>query len=185
MAFSFSQLWQVLRLFLLPIGGGIPGGVVLARELKMHWSLMMTLYFVSDVMLAIVFEPCLILFIEAGKRIPKIAKFSAAFKEAFNKSLEHYGHSTGPFSLIIIAFGVDPMTGRGAAMAAGHGFITGWMIAIAGDMIYFSVLMVSTLWLNNILGDGTTTTYVMLGLMIGVPMIMKRFRKSRENQLQE
>lgn len=182
LAFSFSQLWKVLRLFLIPIGGGIPAGVILARSFNMTWPLMMTLYFISDVILACLFEPCLLLFIQAGKRIPTLAKFSVAFKEAFQKTIEHYGNSTGPFALIIIAFGVDPMTGRAAAIAAGHGFITGWMIAIAGDMLYFSVLMISTLWLNNILGDGTTTTYVMLGLMIGVPMIVRRFKKAKNNQ---
>jgi hypothetical protein len=40
------------------------------------------------------------------------------------------------------------MTGRAAAKAAGHGFLPGWAIAITGDMIYFVVLMASTLWLQ-------------------------------------
>lgn len=173
-----SDLWQVLRLFLIPIGGGIPAGVVLARDLHIGWPVMMALYFVSDVILALVFEPCLMVFLAAGKRIPKLAQFSANFKEAFNKTLEHYGTSSSPLALVAISFGVDPMTGRTVAIAAGHGFITGWIIAITGDMIYFSVLMISTLWLNDILGDGTTTTYVMLALMFGVPMLVKRFRKS-------
>ena len=55
------------------------------------------------------------------------------------KTMEHYGNSSGIFALIMIAFGADPMTGRAVAVAAGHGFLVGWMIAIAGDMIYFSL----------------------------------------------
>lgn len=78
----------------------------------------------------------------------------------------------------MIAFGVDPMTGRSVARAAGHGFIMGWMFAIAGDMLYFGVLMVSTLWLNGILGDGTWTTIIILAAMMIVPWLIKKIRAS-------
>ena len=47
------------------------------------------------------------------------------------------------------------MTGRAVAVAAGHGFLAGWMIAIAGDMIYFTLLMIYTLWLKSVIRDGT------------------------------
>jgi uncharacterized membrane protein len=177
--YSATQLWKVLVLFLVPIGGGIPGGVLLAKNYGFAWPVMMFLYFISDVILAIVFEPLLLLFIAAGKRISSLARLGEAFKLALKKTTEHYGNSTGPFALILIAFGVDPMTGRAVAVAAGHGFIVGWMIAIAGDMLYFTLLMVSTLWLNNILGDGTWTTLIILALMILVPIIIRRFRKEK------
>ncbi len=83
----------------------------------------------------------------------------------------------GPLALITVAFGVDPMTGRAVAAAVGHGFILGWMFAIAGDMIYFGLIMASTLWLNNILGDGTWTTVIILVLMMVVPSLIPRFRQ--------
>jgi len=54
------------------------------------------------------------------------------------RSVAHFsGTGAGPFALVMIAFGVDPMTGRATALAAGHGFVTGWALAIAGDMLYF------------------------------------------------
>lgn len=174
---SFSQLWKVLVLFLIPIGGGIPAGVLLGRSYGIAWPMTMFLYFISDIILACIFEPIMMLFIRAGKHVPTLARISEAFKQAVQKTTELYGTSTGPFALIMIAFGADPMTGRAAAVAAGHGFITGWMIAIAGDMLYFTVLMVSTLWLNHILGDGTTTTWIILILMVAVPILIRRFRK--------
>lgn len=176
---SLAQLWKVLVLFLIPIGGGIPAGVLLGRSYGIAWPVVMFLYFISDVILACVFEPILMLFIRAGKHFPTLARISEAFKQAVQKTTEFYGTSTGPFALIMIAFGADPMTGRAVAVAAGHGFITGWMIAIAGDMLYFTVLMVSTLWLNSILGDGTTTVWVILILMLVVPIVIRRFRKSK------
>jgi hypothetical protein len=48
--------------------------------------------------------------------------------------------------------------------------MTGWMIAITGDMLYFGVIMISTLWLNHIIGDsGLTTTLIIIFLMIFFP----------------
>ena len=76
----------------------------------------------------------------------------------------------------MISFGVDPMTGRAAALGAGYGFIGGWLIAIAGDMIFFVILMVSTLWLNSVLGDGTWAAVIIMAVMFGVPMLWRWFR---------
>lgn len=68
------------------------------------------------------------------------------------------------------------MTGRAAAKAAGHGFVTGWMIAIAGDMMYFAVLMVSTLWLKSTLDDGTAVMLIVFAGMMIVPALVRRLR---------
>jgi hypothetical protein len=178
---SLPHLWKVLVIFLIPIGGGIPAGVILARQYGIGWPMMMFLYFISDVILAIVFEPLMMLFIKLGKNKPSFEKLSLAFKATVKKTTEHYGNNTGPFALILIAFGVDPMTGRAVAVAAGHGFISGWMIAIAGDMMFFTLLMVSTLWLNNLLGDGTTTTLIILGFMFVIPIIIRRFKERKKS----
>lgn len=163
-------------LFAIPIGGGIPAGVLLASQKAIAWPFMMFLYFLSDVALACVFEPLLMLFIAAGRRVSFLARIAEAFRRTVQLTTAHYGEHKGPIALIMIAFGVDPMTGRAAAIAAGHGFITGWMIAIAGDMIYFTVIMVSTLWLKDLLGDGTATMLIILALMIVLPVIVRRLR---------
>ncbi len=176
---SLTDFSKVLRLYLIPFGGGIPSGVLMGKTLGINWQVTMFIYLISDIILACIFEPILMLFIYAGKRIPALERFSIAFKEAFKKSIELIGTSTGPLALIIIAFGTDQMTGRTVAVAAGHGFVTGWLIAITGDMLYFSVIMVSTLWLSNVLGDGTWTTWIILVFMMGVPYLIRRFRKIR------
>src|SRR6185503_12039372 len=46
-------------LFLVPIGGGIPAGVLMARHWGVSIPVMTFLYFVSDMVLACVFEPML------------------------------------------------------------------------------------------------------------------------------
>jgi len=162
-------MWDVLLVFLIPFGGGIPAGVVLADQKGLSWPVMMFLYFVSDVILAFVFE-AIILMILRGK-------IGDAFRRTTRKLTERFGASPGPFALVMISFGVDPMTGRTAALMAGHGFVTGWLIAITGDMFYFAVLMVSTLWLNNVLGDGSVAVIVVMVGMVFIPYLIRKVRE--------
>ncbi|MDD4976062.1 MAG: hypothetical protein PHY93_17030 [Bacteriovorax sp.] len=174
---SLSNLWDVVLIYLIPFGGGIPAGVMLAQSRGIEWPVMMLLYFISDVILACAFEPIMLLFIRLGRRVQFLARISEIMKLMIAKTMEHYGNSSGIFALIMIAFGVDPMTGRAVAVAAGHGFFVGWMIAIAGDMIYFTLLMVSTLWLKSVIGDGTWTMVIIFGLMMIIPNLLRRFQK--------
>lgn len=176
---SFKSMWEVLVLFLIPVGSGIPGGVLLAQSRGLGWPVMVILYFISDVILACVFEPLMLVVIRAGKRSPFFARLSDAMRRSMQKTTSSYGTRVGPLALIMIAFGVDPMTGRAAAKAAGHGFLSGWTLSITGDMIFFAVLMVSTLWLNSIVGDGTKTMLIIMVLMMAVPWAVRRFREAR------
>jgi hypothetical protein len=174
---SISSAWEVFVLFSIPIGGGIPAGVLLARSRGIDWQVMLILYFISDVLLALLFEPLVLLVNWAGKRSRALAKALEALRKSTNKTISKYG--VGPFSLITISFGIDPMTGRTAALAAGHGFISGWTLAILGDMLFFTLLMGSTLWLNNILGDGTWTAVIIMVAMVVVPALVRRLRAWR------
>ncbi len=166
---------QVLVLFLIPVGGGIPAGVLLARASHLAWPVTSAIYFVSDVILALLFEPVLRLIIAAGRKIPRLARLTEAFRQVMRQTTAHYG-GAGPFALIMIAFGVDPMTGRAAAAAAGHGFLAGWAIAITGDMLYFGVVMAATLRLNAALGDANRTMWIILAAMFLLPIIVRKVK---------
>jgi hypothetical protein len=171
-------MWDVFLLYVIPWGGGIPAGVVLAQSKGIAWPMMMALYFLSDCFLACVFEPLMLFFLYQTKRSQFFAKWLEAMKKSpVTNAAMKYGVNPGPFSLILISFGVDPMTGRVAGHVAGFRFIAGWTFAIIGDMFFFSVIMASTLWLNNKLGDGTLTAVIILAGMILIPML---FRKVRE-----
>jgi len=177
--YTLSQLSDVFLLFAIPVGGGIPAGVLLAKKYGIDWITMSALYFISDIMLAILFEPMMLVFIAFAKRSPFLTKLREAFQHSTNRTIASYGTSPGPLMLVMIAFGVDPMTGRAAAKAAGHGFITGWAIAITGDMFFFGVIAVSTLCLNSVLGDGTWTAVIIMLAMLGIPALIKRIRKNK------
>ena len=165
----------VLMLFLIPVGGGIPAGVLLARSNGLAWPVTAGLYFISDVILAFTFEPILRGLVALGRLIPFLARVGAVMKVGMDRAAAHYGGAgAGPFVLVMIAFGVDPMTGRSAALAAGHGFIGGWAVAIAGDMLYYAVIAFTTLRLNAYFKDPNTTMLIVLGAMIVVPIVVRR-----------
>jgi hypothetical protein len=172
-----AHAWEVLVLFLVPIGGGIPVGVVVAQKHGIAWPYMLLLYFISDVILACAFEPLLLLFLHVSRRSRRLSHFREALKKSMSQTVGRYGINPGPFSLVMITFGTDPMTGRSVAKAAGHGFLTGWALTIAGDMLFFTVLMVSTLWLNNILGNGTWTAILIMLGMVAIPAIVRKIRR--------
>lgn len=180
---SIHGVWGVFALFLIPIGGGIPAGVILAQSRGIGWPIMMLLYFLSDVVLACVFEPLIYLFVRYAKNSSFLSRWADAYKESLRKTGFKYGISSGPFALVVFSFGVDPMTGRVAALTAGHGFFSGWAIAICGDMFFFALIMVSTLWLNSILGDGTWTAVIIMIAMIGVPILIDRWKASKRKHL--
>lgn len=173
----YSNIWDVFLLFSIPIGGGIPAGVLLGQKQGLSWQMMSLIYLVSDIVLAIYFEPLLKLVLYFTDKFEFTVRLKAAMKDSTQKTIARFGAEPGPFTLIAISFGVDPMTGRAAAHSQGHGFIAGWAIAIAGDMVFFAVIMGSTIWLNGILGDGTLTAIIIMVLMLGFPSLVQRFKK--------
>ncbi len=176
---------SVLMLFLIPVGGGIPAGVLLARDKGLAWPMTAGLYLSSDILLALAFEPILRLLAGVAGKVPFLARLSARMKAAMARSAGHVsGTGAGPISLVMISFGVDPMTGRASAMAAGHGFLMGWVFAIAGDMLYYAVIAVSTLHLNRYLHDPDTTMWIILAAMLVVPLIVRAFRRPQRIQAQ-
>jgi hypothetical protein len=174
---TLASSLSVLKLFVIPVGGGIPAGVLLARQLGLGWVVMSFVYLISDVLLALAFEPLLRLGSRWGNKSRVGARVGAAFKQASERSVAHFsGTGAGPLALVMIAFGVDPMTGRASAMAAGHGFVAGWVIAIAGDMLYFGLIAVSTLGLNTYIRDPDTTMWIVLAAMFLLPVVVRRIR---------
>ncbi len=173
----------VLLLFLLPIGGGIPAGVLLAQAKGFAWPLTAGLYLASDVLLALAFEPILRLLVWVAGRVPALARFRAAMKVAMARTVAHFGGTgAGPVMLVLIAFGVDPMTGRASALAAGHGFLAGWAFAITGDMLYYAVIALTTLRLNAYIHNPTATVLVVLVAMLALPLLVRRLRPTQSGK---
>lgn len=199
---SWASYWNVLFLFLVPIGGGIPAGVVVGDHNGLHWTSLCGLYLISDLVLAFFFEPLMLWFIRASEKSAKLTHVKNELTRSTSMMLKHlYGPATtlvaegkdttlmtepseaapvkfhlSPLSLILLTFGTDPMTGRSIAKIVGHGAITGWSLVFIGDMMFFIVVMVSTLSLNSYLGDGTWTAVIITVAIFGVPALIRYLR---------
>ncbi len=174
---SLKKLWAVLTLFLIPFGGGIPVGVLRAQAFAIAWPVTAVLYFISDVILALLFEPVMTLVIVAVGKIPRLATAFEAMRATMGRTAQRYGVGAGPFALVMVAFGVDPMTGRAAAAVAGHGFLAGWAIAITGDMLYFAVIMAATLRLRRVFQNPELVVGIILLAMVLLPPIIRNVAK--------
>ena len=175
-----SIMLQVLSLFLLPVGGGIPAGVLLASNKGLPWPMTAGLYLFSDIVLALAFEPILRILVVCFEKIPFLAHLTGMIKRTMARRAPLCrSASASPFTLVMIAFGVDPMTGRASALAAGHGFLAGWIIAISGDMLYYAVISLTTLSLSTYFQDPNTVILIVLGAMIVVPTLVRQVRSKQ------
>lgn len=177
-----SLMGSVLLLFLLPVGGGIPAGVLLAQSKGYTWGMTAGLYVCSDVILALVFEPILHLLRHWGKKVEVLARMGAAMKQVLAQSMVKIGgKGVGPLSLILLSFSLDPMSGRTATAVAGHGFLSGWALAIVGDMLFYGVVAATTLGLNAYVRNPQLTVFLVLVAMLLVPMLVQARRDARKN----
>lgn len=166
--------WGAFILFLVPIGGGIPLGVLMARDAGVSPAIMALMYFVSDIFMAVTHEPFFMLLGWLAGIIPVLGKVRDFFARTSGRAGLRDGGKRGPLGLILFSFTVDPISCRGAAAAAGYGFVPGWMFAIAGDMLYFGVLMAATLWLSGMFGDERVTVGAVLMLIWVFSWLIRR-----------
>ncbi len=164
-------------LFLVPVGGGIPLGVLMARDGGVTPIVTAALYLVSDVVLAFTTEPLVLFLRWLGQRVPALGRLGDRLGRLTGQAGLRDGGARGPLGLILVSFSVSPTTGRAAAAAAGHGFVPGWTFAILGDMAYFGLLMASTLWLSSVFGDERLTIGAALALTWLLPLFLRRLRR--------
>lgn len=123
--------------------------------------------------------PTVVQIVKATREKPYLGLKLKLDQREISQMTHFSGTSAGPLTLVMIAFGVDPMTGRATALAAGHGFLAGWSFALAGDMLYFAVIALTTLRLNSYFRDPNTTMLVVLGAMFVVPVLVRYFRSTQ------
>jgi len=172
---------SVLLLFLIPIGGGIPAGVLMAQSKGLGWGVTAGLYLVSDLILACLFEPVLRLLVLLGRRSPFMVRLGEAMQASMRQSAAPYlGRGSGPLACLLVAFCADPMTGRAAALAAGHGPVLGWAIAIAGDLFYYAVVAMTTLKLQTwVRHPEATVALVLVGMAVLPTLVRQGFARVR------
>ncbi len=169
----------VFFVFATQIGAGIPLGVIMARNAGLSLETTAALYLASDVVLAVTMEPMLILLRWLGQRVDFIGRLGTRLSRFSGMAGLQSGGVMGPLGLILFSFTWAPAPARAASEAAGHGFISGWTLAIIGDMAYFGLIMASTLWISSVFGDDRLTIgAVLIGTWL-VPLLIRRLRRQR------
>ena len=167
--------WGVLLLFCIPGGAGIPPGVLLGHGDGLGTLFMTVLYFVSDVFLAAFFEPFLQVLAFVSRHVPRLRRAGALLIRAIMATMPA-GSLAGPTGVVLTGFGAGLPFGRALASAAGYALVTGWLLTIAGDMLYFVMGMASTLWFQGMFGDPRMAALAALVVMLLVPVAIRRFR---------
>jgi hypothetical protein len=167
----------VFLIFATQIGAGIPLGVLRARDAGLSPIITSLLYVGSDVFLAVTMEPMLAFVRWLSRRVPLLASAGKILGRLSGGAGLQEGGVRGPLGLILVSFSVSPTFGRATSEAAGHGFISGWTLAIIGDMFYFWLVMASTLWVSSVLGDDRLAIgAVLIGTWV-LPLLIRRLRK--------
>jgi len=167
--------YGVLLLFCIPGGAGIPPGVLLGHRDGLGALPMTVLYFGSDIVLALAFEPLLHLLRFVGRWVPLIERMGRAVMLVIERTMPA-GGLVGPTSVVLTGFGAGLPFGRALAAGAGYGLLSGWLLTITGDMFYFLIGMASTLWFDGLLGDQRMAALAGIAVMVIVPMAVRRIR---------
>jgi hypothetical protein len=169
----------VFLVFVTQIGAGIPIGVLLGRDSGLSPLEMAGLYLASDVVLALTCEPMLLGLAWLSRRVDWLAALGSRLGRNSGATGLSDGRVKGPLGLIMFSFVFAPAPARAASEAAGHGPLAGWSLAIIGDMLYFGIIMASTLLVISLFGDNRLTIApVMVGAWL-LPMLVQRLRGNK------
>lgn len=165
-----------LLLFCVPGGMGVPPGVLLAKQDGIGPAMTTALYFLSDVLMALVlFEPIMRGLATLARRRQRLAQMRAAYAAALGRFMPR-GGVVGPGGIVFTGFAMGPPFGRALGALVGYGLLAGWLLAIAGDMALFLIGLVSTLWFGGVFGDQRTAALAGLAVMVLVTVVVHRLR---------
>jgi hypothetical protein len=164
-----------LILFCVPGGFGVPPGVLLAKQGGLGPAMTTTVYFLSDVLMALVFEPMLRGLAALARRRQRLVRVRDAYAVALGRMMPR-GNLAGPGGVVLTGFGLGLPFGRALAALAGYGIVAGWLLTMAGDMLYFVIGLVSTLLFGGLFGDQRMAALAGIAVMVLVAFAVHRIR---------
>ena len=166
----------VLALFFAPVGPGVPAGVLLARHIPLNPAVTFALYTVSDVIAAFVCHPIFIVFRRHGRNVPPIRWLGRRMMSIAMLGVPRDDErATSALTRIAtVGFGVDVYTAGMLATGLGVPRIPGWLSAIAGDLVYFALLLATSLAAASIFDDDRIVLLAMIVAMIVIPRLARK-----------
>jgi len=167
----------VLALFFAPVGPGIPAGVLLARHVPLPPTGTLGLYALSDVTAAVVCHPIFALLRRHGRRVRPIQWLGRRMMAIAMVGVPSERERLGPalFRVGTVGFGVDVYTAGMLATGLRLPRVPGWLAAIAGDLVWFALLLATSMATASIVDDDRVILLVMVVAMIAIPRLARRF----------
>jgi len=174
----------VFALFWSPVGPGIPAGVLLARHVPLNPIVTFGLYALSDVLAAVVCHPIFLWLRRHGRRIRpirwlgrRIMSVAMLGVRAPEPMQPAEGRRLAPTlaRIATLGFGVDVYTAGMVATGLPIPRVAGWASAIAGDLIWFAVLLATSIAAASVADDDRVIGLVVIAAMILLPQLAQRF----------
>jgi hypothetical protein len=180
--FPGGPVMLVFALFWAPVGPGIPAGVLLARHIPLNPVVTFALYAMSDVLAAAICHPLFVGFRRlarrapvvrrAGKRMLRVAMLGTPLARPDAAAAE--SKPAALFRVATIGFGVDIYTAGAVATGLDVARVTRWACAIAGDLVWFAILLGTSLVAASVADDDRVIGGVVLVAMLIVPSLARR-----------
>jgi hypothetical protein len=169
----------VFALFWAPVGPGIPAGVLLARHVPLNPAMTFGLYALSDVLGALCCHPVFTWLRRHGRRIPPVRWLG---RRLLGLAMLGVPPARGDerrlgaalTRIATVGFGVDIYTAGVLATGLPVPRIPGWAAAIAGDLVWFAILLATSLAAGAYADDDRVVAVAVLAAMIFVPRLARR-----------
>ena len=172
----------VFALFWAPVGPGIPAGVLLAHHLRISPPVTFGLYSLSDALAVLLLNPIYSWLRAAGRRVPVIRTIGRRVLRVAMIGVRSPNPETvrserlAPTLLRIatVGFGVDIYTAGALATGLPIPRLPGWAAAMAGDLLWFSLLLGASVATAQIVDDDRWVAIVVIAITLIVPSILRR-----------
>jgi hypothetical protein len=182
--FPGGPVMLVFALFWAPVGPGIPAGVLLARHIPLNPSLTLALYALSDVLSALLFAPVYALLRQYGRRIRPVRWLGRRLLNLAMVGVRrmppeevrggHIGLGPTLFRIATVGFGVDIYTAGMLASGLPVPRIAGWASAVAGDLLWFGLLLGTSIATARVVDDDWVIGIVVVIAMVLIPVLARK-----------
>lgn len=180
--FPGGALGLIFLLFWAPVGPGIPAGVLLANHLRLPPPITLGLYALSDTLAALLLNPIYSWFRTHGRRIPAVHRIGSRMlkvamigvRRPSTDDLRDGRVAPALFRIATVGFGVDIYTAGALASGLPIRRLAGWAAAMAGDLVWFSILLASSIVASQIFDDERVVAVVVIVVMVAVPPLARR-----------
>ena len=177
-----GPLMLVFLLFWAPVGPGIPAGVLLAHHLRVPPPITFGLYALSDTLAALLLHPIYTWLRTHGRRNPTIRRVGQrmlAFamwgvRRPTAEEVRDGKLAPALFRIATVGFGVDIYTAGALASGLPIPRIPGWAAALAGDLLWFAVLLASSIVAAQFTDDDRWVSVVVIAVALLAQPVARR-----------